>query len=92
MITGLVQGVEQMLVIIIELPAAVDQSRHPSAVRTLAGKQSGAAGRTGRCSTKSLAKKHATFCQPLDIGGRHSVTVGLDIAASIMGMEINDIG
>ena len=91
-VAGGPQRVQDVLLVIVEDEAAMRQSEHAVAVRAHAGEQAGAAGRAGRRGVEGLPEQDAFIGQSLQIRRRHGMSVGLQIAAGVVRMNIDDIG
>ena len=67
------------------------QAQHPAAVGTHAGQQSRTTGRTRGGGRECLAKKDALLRYTVEVGGGNVVSIGLNVAARIMRMEIQNV-
>lgn len=86
------QSVDDVLLVIGQAEAAVDQAQHAVAVRTAAGEQAGAAGRAGGRGAMRLAKTDSLIGQALQIGRDRRVAVGAGEAPGVMGVDVENIG
>src|SRR5205807_2365630 len=82
---------KNMLPMIVKGKAAVSQAEHASGVRILACEEAGTAWRARRSSTKGLTEQYPLFSKTLDVRCWNSVTIGLDIAAGVMGVNVENI-
>ena len=84
-------GIEPVLLVVVQLEAAVGQAEHAAVVRVLPRQQAGAAGRTGGGGAERLAEQHALLGQALDMGRRDGVAVGLDVATRVVRVDVENI-
>ncbi len=68
------------------------EAHHAVFVGIGSGEKSGTAGAAGGVDAEVLAEKDALFGEMLEIWGCDGMAIGLDVAARIVGMEIEDIG
>ena len=86
------QPIHNMLLIIVEGKTAMGEAEHAVVVRAVSGEKSGAAGRTSGGRVKGLAKENTFGGELLEIGGRDIVTIGLDVAAGVVRVQVEDVG
>ena len=67
------------------------QSEHPGTVGTLAREQAGPARGAGRVGAKCLPEENPVFSELLKVWGWYIKTVRLNVAARVVGMQIEDI-
>ena len=65
---------------------------HPVGVRPLAREQARAAPRARRRGAERLAEQQPLVGQPLDVRRRDRMPVRLDVAAGVVGVEVEDVG
>ena len=80
-----------MLLVVVQLEAAVGQAEHAAVMRVLPRQQAGAAGRAGGGGAERLAEQHALLGQALDMGRRDGVAVGLDVATCVVRVDVENI-
>ena len=68
------------------------QTEHAVGVRALPGQQRCAAGRTGGRRAERLAKQDALASELLNIRSGNRLAVGLEVAAGIVRMKVEDVG
>jgi hypothetical protein len=90
-VAGLVQGVDEVLGVVVQGPAAVSQPEHPVVVAVLAGEQRRPASRAGRGAAERLAEQHPLVGEELDVRRRDLVAVRLDVAPRVVGVDVEDV-
>ena len=90
-VPGLAQRVDDVAPVVAQLPAAVREPGHAVHVRPLAGQQARPAARAGRRRAERLAEQQALVGQALDVRRRDLVAVGLDVAAGVVRMQVDDV-
>jgi len=91
-VAGLLQRVDQVLAVVVELPAAMGESGHAVVVAMLTGQQGRTTSRAGRRRTEGPPEERALVGQQLHVRRRHRVAVGLDVAATVMRVDVEDVG
>ena len=79
------------LLIVVEREAAVGEADHAALVGELAGEQRGAARRARGRAREGTAEEDALAGEALEIGGRHGVAIGLEVAARVVRVEVEDV-
>src|SRR4051812_48691340 len=90
LISGSAQAVDQVLVVVGEFPAAMGEAEHAGVVGRLAGEQGGPRRRTRRRGAKGLAEEHALGGEELESWRRSGVTIRLNAAAGVVGVEVKN--
>jgi hypothetical protein len=90
-VAGLMQRMDEVLAIVVELPAAVGEAQQAVVVAVLAREQGGAAARAGRRCAEGVAEEHPLVSEQLDVRRRHRKAVGLDVAAGVVGVDVEDV-
>jgi hypothetical protein len=91
-VPGCLQGVNQVLRVIVEGPATMSQAGHAVVVAVLAGQQGGATARTGGGGTEGPTESDPLVGQQLDVRRQDLMAVGLNVAARVMRMHVDDVG
>jgi hypothetical protein len=90
-VAGLAQGMHEVLAIVVQFPAAVGEPQQAVVVAVLAGEQGGAAARAGGGGAEGVAEEHALVGEQLDVRRRHRKAVRLDVAAGVVGVDVEDV-
>ena len=91
-VAGVAQRVDEVVAVVVELEAAVGEAR--SSRSTCAHwpvSRHGAAAGARRRGAERLAEQQPLVGEPLDVRRRHLMAVGLDVAAGVVGVEIDDV-
>ena len=91
-VAGPLEGMAQVLVRVPQVEAPIGQAKLAAAVGTGPGQQGSPTGGTGGRGIECVAKHHPFLGQPLQIGRGQPVAVRTDVAARVVGVEVDDIG
>src|SRR5215203_2040855 len=91
-VTELVQGVDDMLAVVVKREATVSEAYHPVGVRVLPGQEARPAPGARRCSAERLAKEHTLLGELLDVRRVYRVSVRLYPPTRIVGVYVEDVG
>ena len=72
--------------------AAMGQAEHAAGVWALPGEQGGTRPGAHRRGAEGLTEQHALVGKVLDVRCRHGVAVGLDVAAGVVRVQVDDVG
>ena len=89
---ALAQRVDQVLVVVVQRPAAVREAEHAVVVAVLAGQEGGPAARAGGCPAEGLPEEDALVREELDVRRGDLVAVGLDVAPGVVRVDVEDVG
>ena len=78
--------------VILQSKAAMSQAKHSVGVRAHAGKQGGPAWGAGWRGVASVAEKDSRGGELLQVGRGDSVAIGLDVAACVVRMDVENVG
>ena len=90
-VAGLAEHVHDVALGVGEAVAAVGEAEHAGRVGALPGQQRGPRARAHRRGAERLAEQHALVGEVLDVRRRHRVPVRLDVAAGVVGVEVQDV-
>jgi hypothetical protein len=82
----------EMLVVVVESKPSMPETTHATAMCSLAGKQSGSAWGARRSGAEGVAEEYAFLSEMLQVRRRDGVAVRLNMTASVVRMEINNVG
>ncbi len=91
-VAGGAQRVDPVLLVVVQLPAAVGEAEHAVVVAVEPGEQAGATAGAGRRGAEGLPEEHPLVGQHLDVRRRHLEAVGLDEAAGVVRVDVEDVG
>src|SRR5882757_1540944 len=92
MIAARTQPMQQMPAVIIQRKSAVRQTEHAVLMRALTGQQSRAAGRASWSGVEGLPEQKSFASELLQIGRGYGVSVGLNVPAGIVRVQVENIG
>jgi hypothetical protein len=90
-VAGLAQGMDEVLAVVVQLPAAVGEAEQAVVVAVLAGEEGGPAAGAGGGGAEGVAEEYSLVGEQLDVRRRHREAIGLDVTPSVVGVNVENV-